>query len=127
MPFSTLPPILAESLAGRGYSEATPVQAAVLQPEAAGRDLIVSAQTGSGKTVAFGLAMAPELLAALVKPDRLLERHLASFEPAHDILQRLQRVFEAHRGDVGALCFHARGVARMEARVKRGPRGVGAV
>jgi ATP-dependent RNA helicase DeaD len=34
----------------------------VLEPEAEGRDLIVSAQTGSGKTVAFGLAMAPQLL-----------------------------------------------------------------
>jgi ATP-dependent RNA helicase DeaD len=34
----------------------------VLQPEAAGRDLIVSAQTGSGKTVAFGMAMAADLL-----------------------------------------------------------------
>jgi ATP-dependent RNA helicase DeaD len=38
------------------------VQAAVLQPDAVGRDLVVSAQTGSGKTVAFGLAMAAELL-----------------------------------------------------------------
>ena len=32
--------------------------------EAAGRDLIVSAKTGSGKTVAFGMAMAQELLEA---------------------------------------------------------------
>ena len=40
----------------------TPVQAAVLDPSAEGRDLIVSAQTGSGKTVAFALAMAPQLL-----------------------------------------------------------------
>ena len=62
MPFTSLPPILAEALAERGYAAPTPVQAAVLQPEAHGRDLIVSAQTGSGKTVAFGLAMADELL-----------------------------------------------------------------
>ncbi|HLV07016.1 MAG TPA: DEAD/DEAH box helicase [Croceibacterium sp.] len=62
MSFSQLPPILGEALAARGYEQPTPVQAAVLEPEAAGRDLIVSAQTGSGKTVAFGLAMAPELL-----------------------------------------------------------------
>ncbi len=62
MPFSTLPPILAEALATRGYDAPTPVQAAVLEPEAQGRDLIVSAQTGSGKTVAFGLAMADELI-----------------------------------------------------------------
>jgi len=62
MPFSHLPPLLAEALTARGYTSPTPVQAAVIEPEAAGRDLVVSAQTGSGKTVAFGLAMATELL-----------------------------------------------------------------
>jgi len=62
MPFAALPPLLSEALAARGYAAPTPVQAAVIEPEAAGRDLIVSAQTGSGKTVAFGLAMAGDLL-----------------------------------------------------------------
>ncbi len=62
MPFDTLPALLSEALAARGYAAPTPVQAAVLEEEAKGRDLIVSAQTGSGKTVAFGLAMADELL-----------------------------------------------------------------
>jgi predicted Rossmann fold flavoprotein len=62
MTFSELPPLLSEALAARGYETPTPVQAAVLEADAAGRDLIVSAQTGSGKTVAFGLAMAPQLL-----------------------------------------------------------------
>ena len=62
MSFPELPPILSQALTARGYTELTPVQSAVLEPEAVGRDLVVSAQTGSGKTVAFGLAMAPELL-----------------------------------------------------------------
>jgi ATP-dependent RNA helicase DeaD len=62
MPFSHLPPLLGDALSERGYAAPTPVQAAVLEPEAHGRDLIVSAQTGSGKTVAFGLAMAGDLL-----------------------------------------------------------------
>ncbi|WEK46447.1 MAG: DEAD/DEAH box helicase [Candidatus Andeanibacterium colombiense] len=62
MSFSNLPPFLSDALAERGYADPTPVQAAVLEPEARGRDLIVSAQTGSGKTVAFGLAMASDLL-----------------------------------------------------------------
>lgn len=62
MTFSNLPSFLAEALAERGYTAPTPVQAAVLEPEAEGRDLIVSAQTGSGKTVAFGLALARDLL-----------------------------------------------------------------
>ena len=54
--------MLAGALAGRGYTGLTPVQEAVLAPEADGADLLVSAQTGSGKTVAFGLAIAPTLL-----------------------------------------------------------------
>ncbi len=59
----SLPPLLAEALAARGYAALTPVQRAVLAPEADGRDLVVSAQTGSGKTVAFGLGMAAQLFA----------------------------------------------------------------
>jgi ATP-dependent RNA helicase DeaD len=62
MTFENLPPLLRDALAARGYAAPTPVQAAVLADEADGRDLLVSAQTGSGKTVAFGLAMAGELV-----------------------------------------------------------------
>ncbi|HZG47243.1 MAG TPA: DEAD/DEAH box helicase, partial [Allosphingosinicella sp.] len=62
MTFQNLPPLLSEALAARGYAAPTPVQAAVLEDEARGRDLVVSAQTGSGKTVAFGLTMAEQLL-----------------------------------------------------------------
>ena len=61
MPFPDTHPALGRALAARGYAEPTPVQAAVLEAEP-GRDLLVSAQTGSGKTVAFGLAAAPALL-----------------------------------------------------------------
>jgi ATP-dependent RNA helicase DeaD len=62
MPFPALPATLLAALTERGYAEPTPVQAAVLEAPTAGRDLLVSAQTGSGKTVAFGLAMAAELM-----------------------------------------------------------------
>lgn len=62
MTFENLPPLLDEALTARGYTALTPVQTAVIAAEAEGRDLVVSAQTGSGKTVAFGLAMAPQIL-----------------------------------------------------------------
>jgi ATP-dependent RNA helicase DeaD len=62
MPFPELHPSLARALADKGYDEPTPVQAAVLEARAEGQDLLVSAQTGSGKTVAYGLALAPTLL-----------------------------------------------------------------
>lgn len=70
MTFETLPPLLTEALTARGYAAPTPVQAAVIQPDAEGRDLLVSAQTGSGKTVAFGMAMAAQLLTEDGRTDR---------------------------------------------------------
>jgi ATP-dependent RNA helicase DeaD len=60
MAFPPADPDLLRAIAERGYAEPTPVQAAVLQPEAAGRDLLASAQTGSGKTLSYGLAIAPD-------------------------------------------------------------------
>ncbi|MDA8870237.1 DEAD/DEAH box helicase [Rhizobiaceae bacterium] len=60
--FDRVVPALAQALATRGYETLTPVQTAVLEPELRDADLLVSAQTGSGKTVAFGMAIAPTLL-----------------------------------------------------------------
>ncbi|ABS27113.1 DEAD/DEAH box helicase [Anaeromyxobacter sp. Fw109-5] len=55
-------PALLPALDRRGYLEPTSVQAAVLEPAHRGQDLLVSSRTGSGKTVAFGLALAETLL-----------------------------------------------------------------
>jgi ATP-dependent RNA helicase DeaD len=60
--FKTTSQPLARALADRNYTEATPVQSAVLAEDAVDRDLLVSAQTGSGKTIAYGLAMAKDIL-----------------------------------------------------------------
>jgi len=53
---------LADALENRGYETLTPVQKAVSDPALVNADLLVSAQTGSGKTVGFGLAIAPTIL-----------------------------------------------------------------
>ncbi|MFP7569771.1 DEAD/DEAH box helicase [Marivita sp. S2033] len=53
---------LQDALDARGYDTLTPVQEAVLNPGYTGADLLVSAQTGSGKTLGFGLAIAPTIL-----------------------------------------------------------------
>ncbi|MHB2265601.1 DEAD/DEAH box helicase [Aliihoeflea sp. PC F10.4] len=60
--FEGILPALAAALTKRGYTSLTPVQKAVTGPEIGDGDALVSAQTGSGKTVAFGLALAPTLL-----------------------------------------------------------------
>jgi len=70
--FEGVVPALSSALTKRGYEKLTPVQLAVLAPELRDADALVSAQTGSGKTVAFGIALAPTLLGDEER-----------FEPAH--------------------------------------------
>jgi ATP-dependent RNA helicase DeaD len=60
--FEGIVPAIAEAMLKRGYTGLTPVQQSVLDPALGERDALVSARTGSGKTVAFGLALAPSLL-----------------------------------------------------------------
>ena len=61
LPYPTMKP-LADALERRGYEVLTPVQIEMMRPDLIEADLLVSAQTGSGKTVGFGLAIAPTLL-----------------------------------------------------------------
>lgn len=82
---------LARALADRSYSEPTPVQAAVLEEAAAGRDLLVSSQTGSGKTVAYGLAIGADLLGEAEMLPRA-ERPLALIvAPTRELALQVQR------------------------------------
>jgi ATP-dependent RNA helicase RhlE len=70
MPFSTLglSPALTSPLARLGYSRPTPVQAAAIPIVLTGRDLLARAQTGTGKTAAFGLPMIDRLLGRGARP-----------------------------------------------------------
>src|ERR1700755_3101552 len=91
MTFEHLSPLLREALAARCNASPTPVQAAVLEAHAEGRDLIVSAQTGSGKTVAYGLALAPTLMGeaeALPRPGAQLALIIA---PARELALQVER------------------------------------
>jgi ATP-dependent RNA helicase DbpA len=56
-----LPPAQLANLTQLGYLSMTPVQAASLPLALAGHDLIVQAQTGSGKTASFALALLANL------------------------------------------------------------------
>lgn len=62
MTFFKTNPALSRALTEHNYHEATPVQSAVLTKEVEARDILVSAQTGSGKTIAYGLAIAATIL-----------------------------------------------------------------
>ncbi len=102
MPFPEMNSALARALTERGYGEPTPVQSAVLQPEACGRDLLVSAQTGSGKTVAFGVALAATLMGDAERfgtPGLPLALIVA---PTRELALQVQRELEWLYGPAGA-------------------------
>jgi len=64
MKFSTLGlhPSLEQAIEACGYSEMTPVQELSIAKARRGKDLLVHAQTGTGKTAAFGLPILQQML-----------------------------------------------------------------
>ncbi|MBP0482736.1 DEAD/DEAH box helicase [Sagittula salina] len=107
---------LHEALTERGYTTLTDVQEAVAAPELAERDLLVSARTGSGKTVGFGLAIAPTLLkdGALPPPAAPLALVVA---PTRELALQVQRELSWLYEKTGALVVSC--IGGMDARSER--------
>jgi len=124
MTFSTLPSLLGDTLSERDYTAPTPVQAAVLEDEARARDLIVSAQTGSGKTVAFGLAMASDLLGTDSRMPPATGPLALIIAPTRELALQVSREFVWLYGKTGA--FIATCVGGMDAAKERRALGQGA-
>ena len=92
MKFSTLDlhPLLTQAVAACGFSEMTPVQELSMPKARRGKDLLVHAQTGTGKTAAFGLPILQQMLdtpketvscsprALILTPTRELAEQLAN-------------------------------------------------
>ncbi len=91
MTFPSTNPALHRALVARDYAVPTAVQLAILDPNAAGRDLLVSAQTGSGKTVAFGLAMAPTLLGQAERFEPVAEPRALIIAPTRELAMQVHR------------------------------------
>jgi ATP-dependent RNA helicase DeaD len=89
--FPTTSPALARALAERGYDRPTPVQIAVLADEAVDRDLLVSSQTGSGKTVAYGLAIAKNLLGRVERFERAAAPLALIVAPTRELALQVHR------------------------------------
>jgi ATP-dependent RNA helicase DeaD len=116
LPETILAPIAA-ALTEKGYDSLTPVQTAVIEDNTAGRDLLVSAQTGSGKTVAFGMAIAPTLLGdaeMLPPPGAPLALVIA---PTRELAMQVQRELTWLYAKLGAQT--AQGVGGMDQRTER--------
>jgi ATP-dependent RNA helicase DeaD len=96
-----IPAQLAVAVRRRGFAELTSVQRAVLDASSEGRDLRISSQTGSGKTVAIGLALAPHLLEGSADVGRRGPSVLVlvpTRELAMQVREELSWLFEEVRG-----------------------------
>jgi ATP-dependent RNA helicase RhlE len=71
-----LAPRLVEKLKEQGITEPTPIQTQAIPHAMNGRDVMGLAQTGTGKTAAFGLPMIDALMKAGVKPNAKTTRGL---------------------------------------------------
>jgi ATP-dependent RNA helicase DeaD len=112
-----IPPPLAKALAARDYVDLTPVQSAVLAPAASDRDLLVSAQTGSGKTVAYGLGLAPTLLGDAERMGQAGEPMALIVAPTRELALQVQRELAWLYAETGARIISC--VGGMDARRER--------
>jgi ATP-dependent RNA helicase DeaD len=124
MTFPSAHPALGRALVARGYSVPTAVQLAVLEADKAGRDLLVSAQTGSGKTVAFGLAIAPTLLGEAERFPQAAAPLALVIAPTRELALQVQRELDWLYADTGARVVTC--VGGMDARAEARQLGYGA-
>lgn len=115
--FEGVVPTLAQALTKRGYETLTPVQKAVIAPELDGVDALVSAQTGSGKTVAFGLAIAPTLLGDKEKFGYAVVPLALVIAPTRELALQVKRELEWLYREAGASVASC--VGGMDMRTER--------
>ena len=73
-----------EGVRAMGYVQPTPIQLRAIPLVLAGRDVIGSAQTGTGKTAAFGLPMLSKLAAHAPGPRSLI------LEPTRELAAQVE-------------------------------------
>ena len=108
---------IADALAAQGYETLTPVQEAVSDPALEGSDLLVSAQTGSGKTVAFGLAIAPTLLNDAAQFGRAAAPLALVIAPTRELAMQVSRELSWLYAKAGAVVTTC--VGGMDTRTER--------
>lgn len=99
---NAIAPSLGQALSARGYQTLTPVQEAMLSDDHGGQDLLVSAQTGSGKTVAFGIAMSSSILSDGRMIDRSDTPLALIVAPTRELAVQVSRELEWLYANAGA-------------------------
>lgn len=87
-----LPPRLHKALQAMRFETPTPIQAQAIPPALEGRDLIACAQTGTGKTAAFGVPSVARLMAT---PSGKDASNMLVLVPTRELAQQVADVLSA--------------------------------
>jgi ATP-dependent RNA helicase RhlE len=117
-----LSPTLCTPLARRGYNEPTPVQSAAIPIALEGADLVARAQTGTGKTAAFGLPLIERLLVRAARPRTRAPRGLV-LAPTRELAVQVHRALLAYGAPVGLRALAIYGGTHMGAQMQALRRG----
>jgi ATP-dependent RNA helicase RhlE len=113
-----LDPRLLRTVRAAGYDTPTPIQAAALPLALAGRDIIGTAQTGTGKTAAFVLPMLQRLLTGPRGRTRALV-----VTPTRELAEQIHQTIRALGQDTGirsATIYGGVGMGRQEQALRQG-------
>ncbi|MCS6758584.1 MAG: DEAD/DEAH box helicase [Candidatus Devosia euplotis] len=119
-----LPEILTDSLTAAGFTTPTKIQAEAIPKLLEGRDMMGIAQTGSGKTAAFGLPILAGLLTLTGRPRSMTTRALI-LAPTRELAVQIDEAIRKFAGSKMKLdtVLLLGGVSRYH-QVKRLERGV---
>ncbi len=114
-----LPDSVLDSIKRIGFTTPTPIQAKAIPLALQGRDVLGSAQTGTGKTAAFGIPMIvklikePRSMGVIMTPTR---------ELAAQVLSTLKPLLAGHRDIRTALLIGGEAMPKQYQQLKRNPR-----
>lgn len=105
-----LRPALLEALEEQGFSAPLPIQSKAIPPLLAGRDLVAIAETGSGKTYAYGLPMIQRLKILEEEQGRWTERGRPRglvITPTRELADQVSRALKklAHKDRLRIRCL----------------------
>ncbi|HEY4361041.1 MAG TPA: DEAD/DEAH box helicase [Bryobacteraceae bacterium] len=89
----TLSPTLKSNLAKHNFTKPTPVQAQAIEPALAGRDLVATAQTGTGKTLAFVLPLIERLSQQIAKTPQQSGIRAVIMSPTRELALQIEATF----------------------------------
>jgi ATP-dependent RNA helicase RhlE len=90
----SLSPVLLGNLNKKGYSVPTPVQSKAIPPALAGHDIVATAQTGTGKTLAFCLPLVETLLQQPAPAGKPVGPRALILSPTRELAIQIAREFE---------------------------------